>query len=223
MTIVTISRELGSDGTQIAEAVATHLGVIAVDKQVLAEMARQMGVTVEVIVQAEEQLLAKPIGVSDEMRALFAAQRHTGHTWSEAQFVQGMTVAIKLLAAQDNVVFIGRGTQIILKNQPTTLHVHLYAPAPVRAARIQQRRSLPNIETALRLVQQADEQRKNWFRHFFRGIDWKDARHYHLMIDTARIPATVATALIVQAAQAIPSTPTDAAPVNNEMGKPPKN
>lgn len=213
MTIITISRELGSDGTQIAEAVATHLGVIAVDKQVLAEMARQMGVTVAVIVQAEEQLLAKPIGVSDEMRALFAAQRTPGRTWSEAQFVQGMTAAIKLLATQGNVVFIGRGTQIILKEHPTTLHVHLYAPPSVRAIRLQQRRALPNLEAALRLVQQADEQRKNWFRHFFRGIDWKDARHYHLMIDTACIPVSVATSLIIQAAQAIPSKPTDSSPV----------
>ncbi len=207
MTIVTISRELGSDGTQIAEAVATHLGVSAVDKQVLAEMARQMGVAVEVIVQAEEQLLAKPIGVSDEMRALFAAQRTPGRTWSEAQFVQGMTTAIKLLATQGNVVFVGHGTQIILKDHPTTLHVHLYAPAPVRAIRLQQRRSLPDVETALRLVQQADEQRKNWFRHFFRGIDWKDARHYHLLIDTARIPAAIATGLIIQAVQSIPPRP----------------
>lgn len=205
MTIITISRELGSDGTQIAETVATHLGVVAVDKQVLAEMARQMGITVAVVVQAEEQLLAKPIGVSDEMRALFAAQRTPGRTWSEAQFVQQMTIAIKLLASQGNVVFVGRGTQLILKDYPATLHVHLYAPPAVRARRLQQRRALPTLEAAQRLVQQADEQRKNWFRHFFPGTDWKDSRHYHLMIDTACLPAAVATNLIIQAAQAIPS------------------
>jgi len=207
MTIITISRELGSDGTQIAEAVATRLGISAVDKQVLAEMARQTGIAVELIVQAEERLLAKPIGVSDEMRALLSAQRESGHVWNEAQFIQQMTAAIQLLAAQGHVVFVGRGAHIILKEHPTALHVHLYAPPQVRAERIQKRRALSNIETALRIVQQADEQRKNWFRHFFSGIDWKSARHYHLMIDTARIPAETATALIVQAAQTTVTIP----------------
>ena len=43
MAVVTISRELGSDGTQIAEAVAVALNAICIDKEVLAEMAREVG------------------------------------------------------------------------------------------------------------------------------------------------------------------------------------
>lgn len=207
MTVVTISRELGSDGTRIAEAVAAKLGVTALDKQVLAEMARQMGVTLDVIVQAEGRLLAKPVAVSDEMRALMGAQRGPAGAMSETQFIQQMTAAIKALAQQGNAVFVGRGAQIILKDHPAALHVHLYAPPQVRAARVQQRRSLPNLEAALRMVQQVDEERKNWFRHFFSGVDWKSAKHYHLMIDTARIPLDVTVNLIAQAAQATPIPP----------------
>ncbi len=199
MTVITISREYGSDGTQIAEAVAAHLGVTVMDKEVLAEMARQAGVSVEVMAQAEERLLAKPMAVSDEMRSLMSTRGGAG-AMNEARFVQHMTEAIKLLASQGNIVFVGRGSQLILKDHPGALHVHTYAPPQVRAARLQQRRSLPNAEAALRLIQQADEQRKNWFRHFFSGTDWKNAKHYHLMIDTARIPAAVAAQIIVQAA-----------------------
>ena len=58
MTVVTISRELGSLGTRIAEAVGAALGVPCIDKEVLAEMARQAGVQVEVIVEAEEKLMS---------------------------------------------------------------------------------------------------------------------------------------------------------------------
>lgn len=202
MTLITITRELGSQGNQIAEAVAAQLGISVVDQQVPIEMARQLGVTVAVIVQTEERLLAKPIGVSDEMRALLGAQRGAADAVNEGQFMQQMRAAIQRLAEPGHGVFLGRGAQIILKEHPTALHVHLYAPPQVRAIRLQQRRALPNLEMALHLVQQGDEQRKNWYRHFFSGIDWKNARHYHLMLDTARIPAPVATALIVQAAQA---------------------
>lgn len=204
MTLVTISREIGSHGLKIAKAVAAELGGTTVDQQVLAEMAQQMGVTVEVIVQAEGRLLAKPVGVSDEMRALISAQRGAAGAMNETQFIQQMTAAIKRLVEANSSVFIRRGAQFVLKDQPTALHVHLYAPAEMRALRVQQQRALPTMEAALQLVQQADEQNKNWFRHFFSGIDWKSARYYHLMIDTARIPAEVATALIIQAARSTP-------------------
>jgi cytidylate kinase len=71
----------------------------------------------------------------------------------------------------------------------------------VRAARIQQSRGLSNQETALQVVRKADEQRNDWFRHFFPGTSWKDSRYYHLMVNTARIPEETAVDIIVQAAR----------------------
>ena len=73
MSVVTISRELGSRGTRIAEAVGHELGATCIDKEVLAEMARQAGVEVEVIVEAEEKLMSRAGVVSQEMRSLFSA------------------------------------------------------------------------------------------------------------------------------------------------------
>ena len=206
MAVVTISRELGSEGTRIAEAVARALGVECVDKEVLAEMARQAGLPVEVIAQAEERLLSRPTLVSQDMRSLFA-KGQTAHIGAldEATYVEQMAQAIRTLALRGDLVFIGRGAQLILQDWPNALHVHLYAPIEVRARRIQQRRGLPDLDTALRIVQQADEQRRSWFRHFFAGADWKNPRYYHLMIDTSRIPPDLAASLIVQAARAIPA------------------
>lgn len=198
MTIVTISRELGSEGAQIAQAVAAQLGALVIDKEVLVQMAQQAGVTVDVMIQTEAQLLARPVAVSDEMRALMASRQGS---LNQARFLHLMTEAFKQLAAQGNAVFVGRGAQVILKDQPGALHVHLYAPPTVRAERIQARRSLPNVEAAGRIIQQADDERRNWYRHFFSGVDWKNPKHYHLMIDTARLSAATVTAIIVQAAQ----------------------
>lgn len=201
MPVITISRELGSEGTRIAEMVAQHFASQCIDKEVLAEMARQSGVPVEVIAEAEEKLLARPMGVSDEMRAFWSVRRSDGRVLTEAYFVQQLSGAFKLLAAEDNVVFVGRGAQIILKDHPGALHVHLYAPVAVRATRIQQRRNLPTNEAAQRIVQAADEQRRNWFRRFFNNADWKNPKHYHLLIDTGRILPDLATSLVIQAAQ----------------------
>jgi cytidylate kinase len=201
MTVITISRELGSLGTEIAEQVAARLAATCIDKEILAEMARQGGVPVEVMVETEERLLARPLVVSEEMRSLFSAKAHRPGRQADPQtFLAQMREAIRTLAGQGNVVFVGRGAQFILADSPDALHVHIYAPPEVRAARIQQRRGLADPEMARRVIRQADEQRTNWVRAFFTGVNWKDARHYHLMINTARIPAQVAAEIIVRAA-----------------------
>lgn len=206
MPIITISRELGSLGTRIAEEVAARFDTVCVDKQVLAEMARQAGVSVEVIVEAEEKLLSRPMVVSEEMRALFSAQqKRAGSLLTEENYVEQMAGAIRTLAEQGNVVFLGRGSQLILAQHPGCLHVHLYAPPEARAARVQTRRQLTDPVTGMRIVRQADEQRREWFKRFFRGANWKDARHYHLMIDTARIPLPLAVELIIAAAASPPN------------------
>ncbi|HXF64598.1 MAG TPA: cytidylate kinase-like family protein [Caldilineaceae bacterium] len=203
MAVITVSRELGSFGTAIAEQVAARLSTVCVDKEVLAEMARQAGVAVEVMVEAEERLLSRPLVVSEEMRSFFAGQdRKQSGRLDEQSFITQMAEAIRTLAGRGNIVFVGRGAQLILAQDPQALHVHIYAPLEVRAARIQQRRGLADLETALRVVRQVDEQRSNWFRRFFQGVNWRDARHYHLMINTGRIPEAVAVSLVVQAAQA---------------------
>lgn len=200
MSVVTISRELGSDGTQIAEAVAGRLGAHCVDKEVLAEMARLAGVSVQAVVDAEERLLSRPTVVSDEMRAFFKRSQAPGG-FSEEQYIEQMAAAIRAMADQGDIVFVGRGAQIVLAGRADALHVHLYAPEDVRAARIGKRRNLADANTALRLIQQSDEQRRDWYRRFFSRANWKDSRYYHLMINTGRIAAEQAVEIIVRAAQ----------------------
>lgn len=202
MTVVTISRELGSRGTRIAEAVGVALGAQCIDKEVMAEMARQAGVSVEVIVEAEEKLTRTAI-VSQEMRSLFSGDPNlrTGQI-DQKTYVQQMARAMRALAEKGNIVFIGRGAQLVLEDHPTALHVHLYAPPDVRAERIQRRRNIADAERARRIIHLADEQRRNWYQRFFSSADWKNSHHYHLMLDTSRIGEELAVDLIVRAARA---------------------
>ena len=205
MAVVTISRELGSRGTRIAEAVGAALGAPCIDKEVLAEMARTAGVEVEVIVEAEEKLMARAGVVSQEMRSLFSADpSRRSRPMDQKTYVTQMANAIRSLSEQGSAVFIGRGSQLILEDHPTALHVHLYAMPDLRASRIQRRRGMAGIETAQRIIHLADEQRRNWYQRFFASADWKNSRHYHLMLDTGRIPEDAAVRLIVDAAKTEP-------------------
>lgn len=205
MPVVTVSRELGSLGTRIAEAVAVRLETSCVDKEVLAEMARQAGVPVQEIAEDEERLLSRPMVVSEEMRAFFSKRQGKGRSGlSEENYIERMSAAIKALADQGNIVFVGRGVQMMLAARPGILHTHIYAPPEVRAKRVQALRGLPDEASALQVVRRADERRRGWFRRFFTGANWKDPRYYHLMINTGRISVATAVDLIVEAAAGAP-------------------
>ena len=202
MTVVTISRELGSRGARIAEAVGAELGAACIDKEVLGEMAKQAGVNVKVIVEVEEKLMSRAGVVSQEMRSLFSADpSNRARLMDQKTYVQQMTNVIRSFARRGNAVFIGRGSQLILEDHPTALHAHLYAAPDVRASRIQRRRGMAEIDTARRIIHLADEQRRHWYQRFFASADWKNSRHYHLMLDTGRIPEESAVELIVRAAR----------------------
>ncbi len=203
MPVVTVSRELGSLGTRIAEATGARLNAPCIDKEVLAEMARQAGVPVTEIVESEEKLLSRPMVVSEEMRAFFSRRGESGVLTAE-NYVERMSAAIRALAEQGNAVFVGRGAQLILAGVPGVLHVHIFASPEIRAQRIQERRGLADEQAALQIVRQADERRRAWFRRFFTGANWKDPRYYDLMINTGRVPAQTTVELIVAAAQSEP-------------------
>ncbi len=77
MPVVTVSRELGSLGTRIAEAAGARLGAPCVDKEVLAEMARQAGVPVNEIVESEENRCRADGGERGDAR-LFSRRGESG-------------------------------------------------------------------------------------------------------------------------------------------------
>ncbi|NJN81611.1 MAG: cytidylate kinase-like family protein [Caldilineaceae bacterium] len=205
MTVITISRELGSRGTEIAEDVAAYINAICVDKEVLAEMASQAGVSVEVIAETEERLSTKPAFVSDEMRSLFASRQPVGAkstaAMDEKEYSSAASSAIRKLAERGNVVFVGRGSQLVLADWPAALHVRLHASLEVRAARIHTRRGLADMASARRIIQRADEQRRNWFKRVFDGADLNDPHHYDLMLNTGRLNTQLVVDLIVTAAR----------------------
>ena len=201
MPVITVSRELGSLGTRIAEGVAARFDTTCVDKEVLAEMARQIGVPIEEITEDEERLLSRPMVVSEEMRAFFSQREGKGRSGlSEANYIEHMSDAMKALAEQDNIVFVGRGAGMILAGRPGILHTQIYAPPEVRARRVQAQRGLPDEASAAQIVRRADDRRRGWFRRFFTGANWKDPRYYHLMINSGRIDVETAVDLIAEAA-----------------------
>jgi cytidylate kinase len=112
-----------------------------------------------------------------------------------------VTSVILEYAAKGQAMIVGRGGQMILREQPGVLHVQVIAKFETRVYNVIKREGVKWREAANR-VRLADEQRSGYMRRFY-NVDWLDSSLYDLVINTDHIPAEVAAAMIVQASQAV--------------------
>jgi cytidylate kinase len=104
-------------------------------------------------------------------------------------------------AVQGQAMIVGRGGQMILRDRPGVLHVQVIAKFETRVYNIIQREGVKWREAAHR-VRQADEHRAGYLRRFY-NVDWLDSRLYDLVVNTDQIPYSVATEMVISAAQAV--------------------
>lgn len=203
MTVITISRELGSEGDRIANLLCERLGYCRVDKTMLLEIAQKAGVNVAAVVAAERDLTRKPRLISTDLTSLYRKQpsafgQSTGV--DEQTYTRVLHETMESFAAQGKAVIVGRGGQVILRDRPDVLHVHLYAPLEVRVRRVMERFNVTE-EAAKQRIDRADEEKRHYFRVMHQNANWKSLQYYHLAMDTGRIGPELAAELVVRAVE----------------------
>lgn len=104
-------------------------------------------------------------------------------------------------AQAGNVIIAGRGGQVVLRDFPNALHVRIHTPEELRILRLTERLGLDRKE-AERQIRQGDKERGRYMKHFY-NARWDDPDLYHLVINTGKISADLATQLICDTAQRI--------------------
>ncbi len=183
MAIITISRQLGSLGSQVAYRVAEKLGYRLVWRELINQAARRAG--------APELALAE----IDELGLLDI--KPSPKAWRAYRGV--VDEIIHELAEEGNVVLMGRAGQVILAGRPDALHVRVVAPPELRAGRLAARLSIA-AECAAAQVEASDHSRAGYLRRLYRAR-WDDPCLYHLVVNTAWIEVEPAADLIVAASR----------------------
>ncbi|MEW6577802.1 MAG: cytidylate kinase-like family protein [Chloroflexota bacterium] len=220
MAVITISRQIGSGGEQIARRVCEMLRYRYFDKQLMIEAAAEAGLSREQVVDYSEDryevqnFLARlfrpgPRPVQRvEVRQQDAAGRVrlTAESVDEAQYVELIKAAIRAAAEQGDIVIVGRGGQAILQDVPNVLHVRVIAPDGTRIARLQQLEGL-SVEAAQQKIARQDRATAEYLGRFF-GIRWDDPSLYHLVINTGKVGIEGAAQIIVDTVVPLRSFPT---------------
>jgi cytidylate kinase len=226
MAIVTISRQLGSGGNEIAAGVAGALGLRFIDREIIKRAAHEAGVPKGALQEMEyegqrtlvEQVLnilrqmppiPNPSGTA-QWEASTPLSVHFGGIFSPTlrpmstaidDYVRVVGMVIRDLAGEGRVIIVGRGSQVLLKDHPAALHVQIIAPFWHRVKTIMEREGLER-RAALSRVRTSDRARADYLRRYH-GVNWLDPQLYDLVINTAKVPVEVAIRLIVEASRAL--------------------
>jgi cytidylate kinase len=183
--IVTIEREYGSGGGEIAELLAKQLGWKLWDQSLTEEIARLANCPKAVVEVREERTdplyyrLFKSFLRGSYEGSLNAHKLKVVDSESILKITERV---VQQVAKEGNSVIVGRGSQQFLRNRLETLRVFLYAPREDKVRRLLARGK--SESESEQLVDTVDRDRKDFIQKYF-GAEWPDNDVYHVMINTS--------------------------------------
>ena len=183
--IITIEREYGSGGGEIAQLLSTHLGWKLWDQLLTEEIARLANCPKAVVQVREER--TDPLYYrlfKSFLRGSYEGSLNA-HRLNVVDSESILTITERVVqhaAKTGNSVIVGRGSQHFLRTRPDTLRVFLYAPREDKVRRLLARGK--SASEAQQLVDTVDRERADFIQKYFQ-VEWPDRAIYHTMINTA--------------------------------------
>ncbi|MBN1837124.1 MAG: cytidylate kinase family protein [Spirochaetales bacterium] len=178
MSIVTISRQSGSLGTQTARALAEALKSPLLDKESLERRLAEHGVTSASLEKYDE----KRPGFWE----IFSSDRN--------RYLHFLKTVIYEFVREGRGVLLGRGGQVLLAGIPGVLHVRIVAPSELRCRRLQEALGCDE-RRAEQILRHEDTDRAGFHRFFF-NVNWDDPQLYDLILNTGSLSTAAAVAVL---------------------------
>lgn len=198
--VITVSRQMTSGGSYIAHSVARKLGFMYVDREILHEAAEFFGT-------GEKELSGREERLSGWMENMFRIFRYgtpetayappSGPPVYDKDLFETEARIIREIARSGNVVIMGRAGSSILRGHPGLVNVFIHAPLDFRIKRMMAFRHLADEREASAALEESDRTREEFLRAMA-GIDWTDARNYHLCLNTGIISFSDAEEMIIR-------------------------
>jgi cytidylate kinase len=197
--IVTISRQYGAGGLDVAHRVGELLGYPVAGEDLPKIAALRLGTTQEEVVAVEN---TTPSIAERILQNLGTAVPDTHTAVAVPSFeseVRKEIEAVVLEAAQQpNVVIVGGVANAILHGRANVLSAFLRAPMAFRIDRIVSSFEIGR-EAARKEIERVDAARRRWAKVHY-DMTWGAPEHYSLVIDLSRFGVEGAARLIAHAA-----------------------
>lgn len=184
MALITITRRIGCGERNIASRVAEELHLELYDDVRLEEEATRMGFDL------------REIGGVDTTAPNLLWQLRSNRPQNYLDIIH--TVVLEI-ARRGCGVIVGHGSQMLLRDFSSALHVSVHASMDFRVQALMDEQSLTR-DTAEKRIHRADHEQRGFLRFAF-NIDWNDPASYDLMINRDKLSEDVVAKLITEVAK----------------------
>jgi len=206
MSVVTIRGQLGSGAPEMGKLIADKLHADYVDREIIAKVAallnrRKRGVRAK---EMPPGSLAGRIAETLGRGYLFGVDYQGVYlpAWEipldDTRYLAALESVIKELAESPSIVIRGRGSQLILKDYPSALHVLVVAPLEMRVKRVMESLNLDE-DSAKKEIAHYDSSRREFIKRYFQA-ELEDPVHYDLVLNTEHLSFEAAASIVVDAA-----------------------
>jgi cytidylate kinase len=182
--VITIDREYGAGGAEIASALAQHLGWKLWDQLLTNEIARLMECDCRAVEEHEEKRDSLYYRLlKGFLRGSYEGSVHAPHAKIiDTECIREVAERVVKSAAEvGNCVIVGRGSAYYLQNRSDAFHVFVYAPFEEKVRRLYA--GGRSQQEAAQLAETVDRDRAAFILQYF-GVEWPDRRRFHLMANS---------------------------------------
>jgi cytidylate kinase len=215
MAVITISRQYGSMGDEIAFRICKMLGYRYFNKKLMAQVASEVDLVASDIVDFSEDnykvqnflerlfnMMHLDTQIETWKKSASGALTEEVEALDETKSIRMIEATIRAAYKHGNVVIVGRGGQVVLKDQPGVLHVRIETPLAVREQRLHKLENF-SLVGAKDMAIKRDRAAADYLKRFY-DVDWADPGLYDLVINTNKFRVEEVTELIIKAVSYLP-------------------
>lgn len=196
--IITVGRQFGSGGREVAKKVAEMLGISFYDKELIALAAKESGLSEELFEGIEDMssnslLYSLVMGIQSGNGSYY----RYGDVFNSDGLFRVQSQVIRNLAEKGPCIVVGRCADYILREQPNLLNVFVHAEPECRIKRICDLHHISEKEAAATIKK--TDKRRGSFYNFYTSQTWGNVNNYHLAVNTSKLGIDGAAQLIVDA------------------------
>lgn len=177
--VITVSREFGSGGRFIGEAVAKKLGIDYYDAAIIEKVVEETGLAKECVERVGEYAPSKSIFAYS-----FIGREQSGYS-IEDHILAAQDKVVHDLAAKGPCVIIGRSADYSLKERNDCLHVFIEGNKPEKIKRITRLYKVTEDEAA-KMLKDVDKKRSLNYQ-YWTSHKWGARENYDMILNSSTL------------------------------------
>lgn len=183
--IISIGRQLGSGGKEIAEKLGERLNIKVYDKALLEVAAKESGLDTTVFETADEQEHNSFFSGLFSIHGSMGDYMPTGSCIENDKLFEIQSETIRGLAERESCIIVGRCAEYVLRDHPGMVSIFITANNEDRIRRVMKTDNLER-EKAIDFIEKGDKRRRS-YHDYYATTQWGEARCYDICINSSKL------------------------------------